>query len=122
MGRKLVTGNDEAAEAVARCRPGHRDDLMAHEASEVAGVGDLVRQPVENGLRGDRQPCRIGSGVQEPQQSLAEPIIPALSSVARDQVRLLQVLEKAMRGPNRQIATLRDLGNATSIYRCSDAL
>jgi hypothetical protein len=60
--------------------------------------------------------------VQEPQKPLAQPIIPALWPAICDQARVLQVLKKAMRRRNRQIAAFSDLGNTPSIYRCSDAL
>ena len=53
---------------------------MTHQASEVAGIGDFVRQSIEDGLRRNRQPRCIGSGVQKPQKPLAQPIIPALST------------------------------------------
>jgi hypothetical protein len=95
---------------------------MTQQASEVTGVGDFVRQSVENGLGGNSQPRRIGSGVQKPQKPLAKPIIPTFRSAARNQIRVLQVLKKAMRRSNRQIAAFSDLGNTPSIYRCSDAL
>jgi hypothetical protein len=60
--------------------------------------------------------------VQKPEEAVAKPIIPTFRPRARDELCLLQVLEKPMRSPNRQVAIFGDLGNASSICRSSNAL